>query len=73
MNKKSLIVPIPLAMHTKLKWRAKQEGRSMSKVVRGLITEYLDGERSPVSVDAGGEEHDFYDDLYARVLTAVED
>lgn len=71
-NKKLLVVPMTLAMHTKLKWRAKQEGRSMSKVIRGLVTEYLGGETNPTSVKADGSQNDFYEELYEKVSRAVD-
>lgn len=70
--KKHLIIPMTLAMHTKLKWKAHQEGRSMSRVVRGLISEYLDGERNPESVAPDGTADDFYDYLHDFVKSAVE-
>ena len=44
MSRKSLIVPMTVAMHTKLKWAARREGKSMSRLMRGLIQAYLDGE-----------------------------
>lgn len=88
MQKKMLITPTPLALHTKFKWQAQKDDLSMARIVRALIRGYLDGsfditahlgeDRIPTpgrpvgSIQTDGEP-DFYDDLYARVLSAVED
>ncbi len=88
MQKKMLITPMPLALHTKFKWQAQKDGLSMARIVRALIRGYLDDsfdittnldeDRIPTpgrpvgSIQTDGEP-DFYDDLYARVLSAVED
>lgn len=48
--KKSILVPVSLAMHAKLKYRARQDGHSISAVVRALIDGYLSGS---IVLDAG--------------------
>lgn len=88
MQKKMLIAPMPLALHTKFKWQAQKDGLSMARIVRALIRGYLNGsfdiaphvdeDRIPTpgrpvgSIQTDGEP-DFYDDLYERVLSAVDD
>lgn len=64
-----LTVPISVALHTKLKWRAKKEDRSMASIVRSLVEGYLSGE---TEVSKPGDEPDFYDHLYEKVSSAVD-
>lgn len=74
MRKKNLIVPMPLALHTRLKWRARQEGKSMSWIVRGLINAFLNGdlEPDPVAMPRSPQKkQDFYDELADMVNEAV--
>lgn len=73
MAKKAVLVHMPLAMHTKLKWRARQEKKSMARIIRGLIQSYLEGDIDPptshrISKDP---EWDIYDELAAKVDEAV--
>lgn len=63
-KKKQILVPVTVAMHTKLKWEARQRGQSMSHIVRELIEEFLDGEIGPAP--------DVYDQLAAKVERAVQ-
>lgn len=82
MSKKLLVVPMSLALHTKLKWHCRQEGRSMSRTVRGLIHGYLNGsftlEDQHLAMDPTGppgrptEREDFYEELYEKVSRAVD-
>jgi hypothetical protein len=44
MRKKQLLIPVSLALHTKLKFKAKSDGLSMSEAVRRLIVEYVGGD-----------------------------
>lgn len=43
MRRKNLLIPMPLALHTKLKFKAKSDGVSMSEVVRQLVGGYVNG------------------------------
>lgn len=43
MQTKQIIAVVPLALHTKFKFRAVQTGMPMSRVLRALIDGYLDG------------------------------
>ena len=44
---KAILVPMPMALHTRFKHRVGQDQRSMSDVTRGLIESYLAGEVNP--------------------------
>lgn len=77
MRKKQLLIPVPLVMHTRLKWAARQEGKSMSTIVRGLIQSYLEGdlEPTPVAMPRSPQKprgnQAFYDELAALVDEAL--
>ncbi len=47
MTKAAILVPMPVALHTRFKHRVGQDQRSMSDVTRGLIESYLAGEVHP--------------------------
>jgi predicted DNA-binding protein len=49
MTGKYFIVPASVALHARMKYRAKQEGRPMTKIIRGLIEEYLEIPPDPPS------------------------
>lgn len=70
MSTKYVMVPVSLALHTKLKWRARHDGQSMSEVVRTLIRIYVDGDPRP-RVSEPEPEPDFYDYLHELVTEAV--
>ena len=61
-KKMSLMVPVTVAMHTKLKHRADLEGRSMAALVRDMVDEYLGTE----------PEVDFYDELAKQLQEALQ-
>ena len=54
-KKMSLMVPVTVAMHTKLKYRADVEGRSMAALVRDMVDEYLGVEVEPDYLDVLNE------------------
>ena len=53
-----MLTPMTMAMHAKLKVRAREEGRSMAAIVRELLDEYLGV--------AHQETQDVYDELSER-------
>ncbi len=48
-NKKYLLIPVSVALHAKLKWKASQEAKPMTQIVRGLIEDYLGQPPEPAS------------------------
>jgi len=63
-KKVAMMVPMTVAMHARLKVRARSEGRSMSAIIRELVDGYL---------GTSALEPDFYDELSQKVLAALED
>lgn len=62
-KKMSLMVPVTVAMHTKLKYRAEIEDRSMAALVRDMVDDYLGTE---------GPEPDFYTVLSSSIQDALQ-
>jgi len=62
-KKISMMVPMTVAMHARLKQRAKVEGRSMSAIIRELVDGYL-GTAEP--------KLDVYDEVSRKVMAALE-
>lgn len=65
--KKHVLVPMSLALHTKLKFKAKADRISMSEAVRRLVTEYVGGEHEVI------EPPDVYDQLAEMARAALSD
>jgi hypothetical protein len=85
-NQKLLVIPVPVALHTKLKWRAKKDDKSMARIIRALVTGYLAGEYDIVAhlkADPTPQQgrpikrppqdrEDFYEDLFKRIKGATD-
>ena len=79
MQKKYLLTPVSLALHTKMKWKCAQAGISMSEAIRQLVTGYVNGSvelgvaevqvaRVPVEV----EPPDVYDQLAEKAAALID-
>ncbi len=47
MSKAAILVPMPVSLHIRFKYRVAADQRSMSEVTRGLIQSYLAEEVDP--------------------------
>lgn len=64
--KKTLIVPMTVGQHTRLKFAARKEGRSMSAIVREVVDQYLE------TPHRRGGDAEVYEELSAKIHAVLE-